>query len=214
MEDEEDESDESEHIYVPSHHRAAGSASRGVPVGAHEQPLVPLGEQILPVEQAGMFGLQDLLAENRRALITCGLHRRGRAATSPPPRSIAMTAGHRGADIQAGRTLMRRNGDGAALAYSSSSTAELGYTGYTAGEEEEEDGRTISENWFEYLHFLPPTFCDAHNEEAAMRGPRGRLAPGEISYRGLVVNHENNEDTMFIYMHKYEAKAVRGQSLS
>jgi hypothetical protein len=47
-----------------------------------------------------------------------------------------------------------------------------------------------------------------------MRGPRGLLAPGEISYRGLVVNHENNEDILFIYRHKYEYKAVRGQSLS
>lgn len=47
-----------------------------------------------------------------------------------------------------------------------------------------------------------------------MRGPRERLTPGEISYRGLVVNHENNEDILFIYRHKYEAKAVRGQSLS
>jgi hypothetical protein len=69
----------------------------------------------------------------------------------------------------------------------------------------------ISEQWYEYLRFLPPTFCNVHNEEAGMRGPRVRLAPGEISYRGLVVNHENTEDILFIYRHKYEAKAVPGQ---
>jgi hypothetical protein len=210
-EEAEDESDESELLYVPS---PAAGALRGVSVGASEQLTAPIGEQISQVEQAVMFDLQDLLAENRRALITRGLHRRGRTASAPLPRSRAVTTAQRGAGTRAGRTLVRRNGDGAiSLASSFSFITERGYT--LGGEEyEEEDCRTISEQWYEYLRFLPPTFCDAHNEEAGMRGPRGRLAPGEISYRGLVVNHENNEDMLFIYRHKYEAKAVRGQSLS
>ena len=85
----------------------------------------------------------------------------------------------------------------------SASPSQYAERGYTRGEEEaeeeeEEDVRTISEQWFEYLRFLQPTFCDAHSEETGMRRSRGRLAPGEISYRGLVVNHKNNEDMLFI----------------
>jgi hypothetical protein len=51
MEEAEDESDESDLIYVPS---PAASALRGVSVGASEQLTAPICEQISQVEQPMM----------------------------------------------------------------------------------------------------------------------------------------------------------------
>jgi hypothetical protein len=99
---------------------------------------------------------------------------------------------------------------------SSSSSNQLGeiFEGKNEDEGEKESELKVPDRWFGYLHFLSSNYCDPNNVEASMRGLRERLAPGEISYRVLVLTHDNNEELLLIYRHKYEAKAVRGQSLS
>jgi hypothetical protein len=74
--------------------------------------------------------------------------------------------------------------------------------------------QTVQTRWAAHLSFLAADFCYLRNKESALRGRKDRIRPGEISYRGLLLNQETNEDVNFIYTHIYESKALRGHSIA
>jgi hypothetical protein len=138
------------------------------------------------------FDLQNLLADHRAALTARGLTRRGRVYAE---RSSRRGIGHTS-------SIYRNSGT-----HSHKSAME-------SDDDEDDEEKSISEKWIDYLISVPASFCDSTSLDASMRVSQERLVRGEVSYRGLHVSHENNEDIHFIFKHKFEAKSVRGQSLS
>jgi hypothetical protein len=148
------------------------------------------GPSDAPIE--GTFDLQKLLADHRSALTARGLTRRGRVYAE---RSSGRGIGHTSSSYRNSGT------------HSHKSAME-------SDDDEDVEEKSISEKWIDYLISVPASFCDSTSLDASMRVSQERLVRGEVSYRGLHVSHENNEDIQFIFKHKFEAKSVRGQSLS
>jgi hypothetical protein len=158
------------------------------------------------------FDLKKLLSENRKALKIRGIHRRGIFPTAGSGVLSKRSRSSQRRDVRCTENCRRGQPDFSRLSGASCPNRE-GYA-IDVEDDESEGDMTTSERWFEYLRDVPREFCDPRNEEACMRGRRERLTPGEVCYRGLQVNQDNNEDLLFIFKHKYEAKAVRGQSLA
>jgi hypothetical protein len=95
------------------------------------------------------------------------------------------------------KTLRRRNSFSFGIEHVSySSDSEQEYS-----EEDEEDSvKKKPDCRFEYLRTISECFCNPSNAGASMRGSRERLLRGEVSYRGLQINHDNNEDLLFIHI--------------
>jgi hypothetical protein len=141
---------------------------------------------------ASTLDIQKLLSDHRDALNARGLTRRGRV--------YAERSSRRG---------IRRNSS----SYQSSGTRAQ-ESAMESDDEEDDEEKSIPEKWIDYLISVPASFCDSTSLDASMRVSQERLVRGEVSYRGLHVSHENNEDLFFIFKHKFQAKSVRGQSLS
>jgi hypothetical protein len=170
----------------------------------------------------GFLDLSKMLAENQRDLCTRGLLR-----TRPLDRAVrdgsSLAPNRRGATSGVPRGAQTRQRPSKSLrgGYNRAEPQSLPSCNDTRSIDEEGDSavqesipETIQERWAAYIRFLPVDFCDHRNEEAALRGRKDRIRPGEISYRGLLLNHETNEDVNFIYTHMYESKALRGQSIA
>jgi hypothetical protein len=73
---------------------------------------------------------------------------------------------------------------------------------------------TMEEKWKYYVSGLDSQFFDPRNKEAAMQGSSERIKLGEVSYRGVKVNHENSSDVQFVFKSRWEAKVLRGQPVT
>jgi hypothetical protein len=73
---------------------------------------------------------------------------------------------------------------------------------------------TMEEKWNYYISGLDSQFFDPRSKEAAMQGSSERIKLGEVSYRGVKVNHENSSDVQFVFKSRWEAKALRGQPVT
>jgi hypothetical protein len=163
-----------------------------------------------------LMDLSELLEENQRALCARGLARSQPFRRSESRREDRSPhSGTSRAEIDRSARLVRRR---AGRHAGSGSTLSLYEGGKSDGDDDDITlpaiPETIETRWSAYIHFLAEDFCDPRNDDAALRGQKERIRPGEISYRGLLVSHETNEDVKFIYTHMYEAKALRGQSIA
>jgi hypothetical protein len=164
------------------------------------------------------FILQSALSESRETLVRRGLHRRGRTGCSRQKKSLETSAAgiqRRDHNLVVRKSVGRREtGQRSRRCPKSIVVADSEEDSEEREDDEEEAELSVQECWYESLRTVVPEFCDPNNEVASLRGTRERLVPGEIAYSGLFVSHENNKDLKFIYKHKYEAKAVRGQALT
>jgi hypothetical protein len=67
---------------------------------------------------------------------------------------------------------------------------------------------TMEERWNYYVNGLDPQFFDPKNKDAALQSSSERIECGEVSYRGVTVNHENCNDVKFVFRSRWEAKAL------
>jgi hypothetical protein len=135
---------------------------------------------------------RSILAEHTELLVERGQHQRGRLRNHPDTTSL--------------RTSRRKS--------ASQARSPIVYDSELNSGDENDDAKSCSDQWFDDLRLVPDTFTDPRNDDAAMKTSKERLTSGEVSYRGLHLSHENNEDVRFVYQHMYEAKALRGHSLA
>jgi hypothetical protein len=179
------ESDGARTVRPGTEELASVSASEGSSTDSEDCSDDPSDERI------GTLDLQKLLSDHRAALTARGLTRRGRVYAERSRRGIRQASSR-----------------------SQRSEARAHKNAMDSDEDDDDEEKSISEVWIDYLVSVPASFCDYNSLDASMRVSQERLVRGEVSYRGLHVSHENNEDLLFIFKHKFEAKSVRGQSLS